>query len=158
MGGQNPKKWPEKKHTKTCKKRFQKTIIFGFAATVFYKCLIECLNFKLVLGSRAPAGAILYPKKDARTQPKKQVFFFQSLWFVVWTWVLAFRGPFGSIFCCFRCFWWFVLVFHGFPCFQNVLLCFFHVFSICFPWTEPLQNGKHGPNLGGPSTKSQAWV
>ena len=53
-----------------------KTWLLGFAATVLYKDLIECLNFKLVLGSRAPAGAILYPKKDARTQPKKEAFFF----------------------------------------------------------------------------------
>ena len=65
---------------KTWLKRFQKTIILGFAATVLYKDLIKGLNFKLVLGSRAPAGAILYPKKDAQTQPKKQGFYlFQSL-------------------------------------------------------------------------------
>ena len=71
----NEPKGPRKAVAKTWLKRFQKTIILGFAATVLYKDLIEGLNFKLVLGSRAPAGAILYPKKDARTQPKKQVFF-----------------------------------------------------------------------------------
>ena len=63
---------------KTWLNRFQKTIILGFAATVLYKDLIEGLNFKLVLGSRAPAGAILYPKKDARTQPKEQAFSFSK--------------------------------------------------------------------------------
>ena len=72
----NEPKGPRKAVAKTWLNRFQKTIILGFAATVLYKDLIECLNFKLVLGSRAPAGAILYPKKDARTQPKKQGFFF----------------------------------------------------------------------------------
>ena len=68
-----------KNEPKGPRKAVAKTWLLGFAATVLYKDLIECLNFKLVLGSRAPAGAILYPKKDARTQPKKQVFFFQSL-------------------------------------------------------------------------------
>ena len=55
-----------------------KNIILGFAATVLYKDLIEGLNFKLVLGSRAPAGVTLYPKKDARTQPKSKVFSFSE--------------------------------------------------------------------------------
>ena len=74
----NEPKGPRKAVAKTWLKRFQKTIILGFAATVLYRDLIECLNFKLVLGSRAPAGAILYPKKDARTQPKKHFFSFSE--------------------------------------------------------------------------------
>ena len=64
---------------KTLLKRPQKTIILGFAATVLYKYLIQRLNFKLVLGSRAPVGAILYPKKGRTYPAKKEVFFSESM-------------------------------------------------------------------------------
>ena len=90
----NEPRGPRKAMAKTWLKRFQKTIILGFAATVLYKDLIEGLNFKLVLGSRAPAGAILYPKKDTRTQPKKRVFFSESMIRCV-----KFGAPPGFSFC-----------------------------------------------------------
>ena len=116
---------------KTWLKRFQKTIILGFAAIVLYKDFIECLNFKLVLGSRALAGAILYPKKDARTQPKKQVFFFtvyDSLC-EVGCWLSV--APLAH----FLLFSMFLMVcagFSWFSMFSKCVLMFFHVFFHLF--------------------------
>ena len=77
----------------------------------------------------------------------------------------GFPWPPWLIFCCFPMF---LMVCAGFSWFS--MFSFF--FSICFPWTESLQNGKHrsnlggtlykmenmGRTLGGPSTKSQTWV
>ena len=157
---------------KTWLNRFQKTIILGFAATVLYKDLIECLNFKLVLGSRAPAGAILYPKKDARTQPKSKCFFFRvydSLCEVGCWLSVAPLAHFLLFFDVFDGLCWFFMVFHVFK------MCF-HVFFMFFPSVllelslYKMENmgrtlgGSHykmenmGRTLGGPSTKSQTWL
>ena len=73
----NEPRGPRKAFAKTWLKRFQKTIILGFAATVLYEDLIKGLNFKLVLGSRAPAGAILYPKRMREPSQKRKPFFFK---------------------------------------------------------------------------------
>ena len=65
-----------------------------------------------------------------------------------------------------------MLVFHGFPCFQNVCSCFFTFFPSVFLELSlyKMENmgrtlrGSHykmenmGRTLGGPSTKSQTWL
>ena len=99
---------------KTWLKRFQKTIILGFAVTVLYKDLIEGLNFKLVLGSRAPAdpcGCHFIPEKGRANPAKKASVFLRVydslcevrcsttlflLFYVSFICILAYFGLYGK--------------------------------------------------------------
>ena len=67
----------------------------------------------------------------------------------------GFPWPPWLIFCCFRCFWWFVLVFHGFPCFRNVFSCSFMFFPSVFLELSLYKMENMGRTLGGSHYKME---